>query len=355
MSVTTPNEDEVPLVRPRRRRRMSRWPFVVLAGLGAMLIGFLLWYEFEVHAFGSSPGREVTLAIQPGEAVGTVVDELAAKGVIGSSLAFTIHSTIHSDPVVHPGYFSFPTGSTFGEVRSILAAPSNTNVLEVPAGFTNREIVARLVTQVRASYVAGVRTALHDGSVRSVFEPPDSKNLEGLVAPGRYVMPPSLTPKELVGTMVGRFDSMAKRLGLTPSGLVRGHSSYSVIIQASIVEKEGYQVRNMPKVARVIDNRLARSMLLQMDSTVLYDLHQDGGVVTRQTLATRSPYNTYLNKGLPPTPICVISEPALRAVLDPPPGPWLYFTVVDKTGSEAFSETFAEQLANERLAASRGL
>ena len=96
-------------------------------------------------------------------------------------------------------------------------------------------------------------------------------------------------------------------------------------------------------------------MPLQMDSTVLYALGRDGGAVTSQDLRTVSPYNTYLNKGLPPTPTCFPSAAALEAALRPVPGSWLFFVVVEKDGTEAFSETYAGQLANEKLASQRGL
>ena len=84
-------------------------------------------------------------------------------------------------------------------------------------------------------------------------------------------------------------------------------------------------------------------------------LGQDGGPVTSQDLKIQSPYNTYLNKGLPPTPICMPSADAMDAALHPPPGAWLYFVLVNKNGTMAFSDTYTEQQANEQLAKSRGL
>jgi UPF0755 protein len=111
----------------------------------------------------------------------------------------------------------------------------------------------------------------------------------------------------------------------------------------------------MPDVARVVYNRLAADMPLQMDSTVLYALGQDGGTVTPADEQIDSPYNSYLNKGLPPTPICSPSPQALAAAAHPPAGGWLYFELVKKDGTEAFADTYAEQLANEAINASRGL
>jgi len=77
--------------------------------------------------------------------------------------------------------------------------------------------------------------------------------------------------------------------------------------------------------------------------------------VTSADLKLQTPYNTYLNKGLTPTPICFPSRASLQAALAPPPGSWLYFVVVEPDGTEAFVDTYAEQLANEALAKQRGV
>jgi len=132
---------------------------------------------------------------------------------------------------------------------------------------------------------------------------------------------------------------------------------------ASIVQKEAISPgdaaaatrHNVGPVARVIYNRLARGMPLQMDSTVLYAEGRDGGPVTAADLALATPYNTYRNAGLTPTPICFPSALALRAALHPPPGAWLYFVLTARDGTETFSDTLAGQEAAEDLARSRGL
>ena len=321
-----------PPPRPRRRRQRRRWLVPAAIVVGAVILVGGLWYESQAHAWFASKGGSVTVQVAKGETAASVVDRLATKGVIGSSAAFSLYATFHGWPAVQPGAYTLAKGSTFAEVASTLSTAPNTTTLVVPAGFTLREVVARLATQESPSFVASFRTALHDGSVTSPFQPTGSTSLEGLVAPGAYLIPPTTSARQVVASMVSRFVTMA-----------------------ASVEKEGYLARNMPKVATVIYNRLSDHMPLQMDSTVLYALHQDGGTVTHAMLQTPSPYNSYLTAGLPPTPICVVSSTALAAVAHPPAGTWLYFTVVDKTGTEAFSTTFSEQLANEKLAAERGL
>jgi UPF0755 protein len=144
-------------------------------------------------------------------------------------------------------------------------------------------------------------------------------------------------------------------VGLAAGSAALGLTPYQVVTVASIVEKEGVIKKNLGPVARVILNRLQNDMPLQMDSTVLYAEGRDGGAVAASDLKLQTPYNTYLNKGLTPTPICFPSKAALQAALDPPTGSWLYFVVVEQDGTEAFADTFAGQMANEALAKQRGL
>jgi len=360
MSLTPPTEPvepvaAAPVVQRRRRRpaqqRQLRW---IILALGVILLGFLGWYEANAHPFGG-PGAPVTITVKPGESFGGILDSLAATGVVTSSLAFQLSDVVHGTPTVLPGSYTIPRNSTFQAVRAVLSAGPNTESLVVPPGFTLREVVLRLDSVVSHSFAASVNRALTNGSIHSPYQPPGSMDLEGLIAPGTYLIRPQTTGQGLVHAMVARFSAMAGAVGIRPSTILRGHDAYSLITIASIVEKEGYLDRNMAKVASVIDNRLSRSMPLQMDATVLYAIGQDGGTVTHATEQYQSPYNSYLNHGLPPTPICTPSPAALAATVSPTPGPWLYFTVIDKSGTEAFSATFDEQLANEKLAAERGL
>ena len=242
-------------------------------------------------------------------------------------------------------------GAGWAVVAVVLARSSVVVVVE--PGLTLREVAAQLSRDEGAPFAQAFLGDATRAAAVSPYRPAGS--LEGLIGPGRYVVTPSESPGQFLDALMGGFAREARATGLTPSTTVDGLNAYQVVIAASIVQKEGYYARNMPKVARVILNRLARGGPLQMDSTVLYALGRDGGVVTHAMLETRTPYNTYLNDGLTPTPICAVSDTALTAVLHAPPGPWLYFTVVNQRGDEAFAATFAQQLANERRLATSGV
>jgi UPF0755 protein len=240
-------------------------------------------------------------------------------------------------------------------VHTILDGGPNVNSVQVDAGLTLHEVAIR-VGQLPGHSASKFEQLALNGSVTSTLSPAGSHNLEGLLGTGTYQVLPGETDTALLRKMVDTFEGQATAAGLSSdSAAVLGLTPYQVVTVASVVEKEGYYPKNMPKVARVIYNRLAHQTPLQMDSTILYALGQDGGTVTPQDLKIQNPYNTYLNGGLPPTPICMSSPVALSAAVHPPPGGWLFFVVVDKSGTEAFADTFPEQLANEQLAHSRGV
>jgi UPF0755 protein len=311
-----------------------------------------LWFGLQVHPL-SGQGRAVIVTVHQGDSLSTVASEMHAKGVIGSPLAYRIDTMIFGAPTITAGSYQIRQNSSFGELSSILSKGPNVEVVSVLPGLTLNEVALSIASDAGNAFAKGfVRDAVRLAS-SSAFHPNGS--LEGLIGPGTYLLIPSETPMALAQKMATRFDHKVAALGLTPSTNLNGLNAYQLITAASIVEKEGYYPSNMPKVARVIFNRLQRGGPLQMDATVLYYLHKDGGTVTPTMLQTPEPYNTYLNLGLTPTPICTISKFSINAVLHAPAGTWLYFTVINKSGKEAFSTTFAQQLANEKKAESRGI
>lgn len=311
------------------------------------------WFALQVDPLFAGRGREVIVTVHPGDSLATIADELHAKGVLASPLAFRLDTLIFGAPVVLPGSYELREGASFSTVRSVLGARPNVVVLAAEPGLTLHEMAVNLAGNKGNAYASAFLKDATALGVHSSFAQQGS--LEGLVGEGTYVVKLHESPLKLAQIMANAFVREASSVGLTPTTQLNGLDAYQLITAASIVEKEGYYPKNMPKVARVIFNRLARGGPLQMDATVLYALGHDGGTVTPQMLQTPSPYNTYLNAGLTPTPICTVSTTALKAVLHAPAGSWLYFVVVDKSGTEAFSTTFAGQLANERLAAKRGL
>ena len=331
--------------------RIAALAFVVV-GL-AVIVGGYLWVNSEADPAGP-PGRQVIVTVRSGSGTDQLASALESKGVIGSALAYRIWSVFHDAPSVLSGSYAFARNSSFSAVDAVVGAGPNVFPLDVPPGFTVREVAER-VGQLPGHSQAAFAAVATGGTVHSPWQPVGVTNLDGLLGTGTYVVVPGETDRQLLTDMVDRFDGLADHLGLASGAAKLGFTPYQVVTMASIVEKEGVITKNMGPVARVILNRLARDMPLQMDSTVLYAENRDGGSVTSKDLQLRTPYNTYLNVGLTPTPICFPSPAALQAALHPPAGSWLYFVLVKQDGTEAFADTYAQQLANEALGRQRGL
>ena len=338
------------------RRRHHPWRIVgllfVLLGV-AVIVGGYLWVRSEAEPSGPL-GPQVIITVPPGAGVNQMAASMHEKGVIGSTLAYRIWSQVHAIPAVVAGSYAFHKNDSFADADRVIAAGPNVFPLDIPPGFTVSEVASR-VGQLPGHSQAAFDKLATGGTIHSPWQPTGVTSLDGLLGTGTYVVVPGETESQLLVDMVDRFDNEADSLNVTSGSAALGLTPYQLITVASIVEKEGVIQKNLGPVARVILNRLMDNMPLQMDSTVLYALGRDGGTVTSTDLQTQTPYNTYLNKGLTPTPICFPSRAALQAALDPPAGSWLYFVVVRQDGTEAFADTFAAQQANEALAKQRGL
>lgn len=170
-------------------------------------------------------------------------------------------------------------------------------------------------------------------------------NPEGYLFPATYPVTSDTTPQSLLRYMV---DTAVKRFGadhITAGAQRNGVTVYQTVAIAGIVQAEADTEPDMGKVARVIHNRLARDMPLQMDSTLNYALNRSTLDTTTGDTKIDSPYNSYEHKGLPPTPIGNPGEQAMAAAISPTAGPWLYFVTV-APGDTRFTADYAEQQRN---------
>jgi len=168
---------------------------------------------------------------------------------------------------------------------------------------------------------------------------------EGYLFPATYDIQPNTPPLKVLQDMVTRFDQEAASIGLPAAAAHAELTQSDVIIVASLIQAEGRRQSDLPKIARVIYNRLNSSpqIPLQLDSTVMYALHRYGIIATAQQIKVKSSYNTYLHAGLPPGPIDSPGAAAIRAALHPAHGTWMYFVTVDpKTGLTKFTSSFAQ-------------
>ena len=196
--------------------------------------------------------------------------------------------------------------------------------------------------------------AVPDWAAEPMSRVEPGRRLEGLLVPGTYDVRPGSSAMELLRQVTTT--SVARLLagGFPGSIAGPGRSPYEVLVIASVIEREAI-TPDFRRVARVIDNRLAAGMPLQMDSTINYPLDRQEASTSDVDRGRPGPYNTSLNLGLPVSPIGAPSVAAIAAALNPEPGIWRYFVKCQKDGSSCFSVTREEHDAAVRNAAARGV
>ncbi|RSS79830.1 endolytic transglycosylase MltG [Streptomyces sp. WAC06614] len=166
-------------------------------------------------------------------------------------------------------------------------------------------------------------------------------NPEGFLFPATYPVTSRSTPASVLAQMVRTAHLTLASRAVALGSKAHGMTPYQTATVASIVQAEAETPADMGKVARVVHNRLARSMPLQMDSTLNYALNRSTVDTTLDDTRIDSPFNTYQRQGLPPTPIDSPGLAAMSAAVRPTPGDWLFFVTV-KPGDTRFSRTYEE-------------
>ncbi|WP_330295103.1 endolytic transglycosylase MltG [Streptomyces sp. NBC_00503] len=217
-------------------------------------------------------------------------------------------------------------------------APEKPRQLLIPEGWRAPQVYAAIDRELKlpagSAQAAAAKTALP--------LPAEAKgNPEGYLFPATYPVNSQSTPATLLTYMVETANKKLATKAVADGGKAHGMTPYQTATLASIIEAEADTRVDMGKVARVVHNRLAKSMPLQMDSTINYALKRATVDTKLSETKIDNPFNTYERQGLPPTPIDSPGLDAMAAAVAPPPGDWLYFVTV-KAGDTRFSKTYEE-------------
>jgi len=308
-----------------------------------------------------APGADpvpVTFEVQPGETLPHVAQRLEAEGLIRDAFAFRVLARVRGlDRQVQAGQTVLSRDMPAQEVlEALLSGQGPVVVLTIPEGW-RAEQVAGLVESMNLGKADDFLRLVDEGQADqpSLADRPAGSSLEGYLFPDTYQFDPQMGPDAVVQRLLDTFEARVtpemRRLAETVD-----LSLHEVVTLASIVEREASLPAERARVARVYLNRLATApFLLNADPTVQYALgfQADTGRwwkqgLTRDDLALESPYNTYTSPGLPPGPIASPGLAAIRAVLSPESGDWMYFVANEQAcdGSHVFAITWDEHLAN---------
>jgi UPF0755 protein len=287
-----------------------------------------------------------SVTIEMGSSTSAIANQLYSQGIIDSAKYFKILSKLNRfDDKFQAGVYSLSPSMTPTDIgKTIVNGHVETLNITIPEGYTIYQIADKLSEEGAIDHDIFV-DLLENEDFKFDFLKTAQNNenhLEGYLFPNTYQLATGATEEQIITTMLNQFDlvftdeyvARTKELNLTIN---------DIVTIASIIERECKEAADRPKVASVIYNRIAKSMPLQMCSTVQYAL---GEQKTRLSIADTkidSQYNTYVHTGIPPGPIGAPGESSIKAALYPEDTDYLFFVVSDKLdGTHNFSSDMTQ-------------
>jgi UPF0755 protein len=346
-----------PEVEPSQAKEIARTAKGCLATFvaAAVLIlgGYFVWDK--ASAFLSSVGEvpdypgpghtKILIDVPGGASLDVIGGILVEKDVVKSTKAWdrAVRSEERATSV-QAGRYLMKTQMQAIDALRLLINPGTSKIrlqFTIPEGLRLTKQVDALVKGTK------IKESAYDRALdnpKALKLPKYAKNRpEGFLFPDTYELTADSTATSTLKQMVAQYKSVTREIEFEAAAKKLKMSPYEVLIVASIIEREVNREEYRPKVARVVYNRLDKDMKLRMDSTVGYAENLKTTTTTKKDRASKSKYNTYRYKGLPPGPIAAPGKAALEAAAKPEKGKWLYFVTVNlDTGETKFADNQAD-------------
>ena len=315
------------------RPESSRGRRVAIVLLSLFIFAVLLVAGLAVFVRGrldpsGPPGEEVRLAVATGSTNGDIAQLLADEGVIPDAQAFEYYLRYKGAEGFLAGDYVFHENSAAWDALEVLEGaplPPESIAFTVPEGLTIAQYPEQIVDDIAAFDAERVRELIETGAVARPATIPDASSYEGLLFPDTYQVGEGMDEAAVLTLMAAQFDRVATEIDLVARAEALGYTPYEIVIIASLIQEEYGIVEEMPKMARVIYNRLDIGEPLGIDATSRYEAELAGRDREDIDFESDSPYNTRRNAGLPPTPIAAPGRLALEAALAPADGPWIFY------------------------------
>jgi UPF0755 protein len=335
--------------------------------LGLVVAFFLVgvaaatWWVYRQIDPPGPPGEVVSIVVPEGADGSALADILEDNGIIADARIFRQYIRLRGRETAgrfQAGTYEFARNSSIAEALGALEkGPAAVPALRVtiPEGLRVPDMLDLIADAVPWFDRAVLQELTDSLAVPSGLRPEALGTYEGVLFPDTYEVQEGTTEAQFLETLARQAERVAAEVGLEAKAARLGVSPYQAIVIASLIERETRIAEERPRVARVIYNRIAQDMRLDIDATVLYALGRTSGEITASDLEVDSPYNTRRYKGIPPTPIAAPGRASLEAALDPEPGNWLFYVLEDAEGRHYFTEDFADFNRAVARAAEAGL
>ena len=285
----------------------------------------------------------VVIDIEKGDSFNRIIEKLRDQGLSVQPFLFKLLAlSSNSFKKIKTGEYQFDKGLTLqGILSQLVQGKTRRYSITFPEGWSFKQMLQKIAINPNLQHTL---PAIDDPAFTAKLDLATS-HPEGVFFPDTYFFDKQTTDVALLKRAQQKMQTILQQEWRNKADNLPLKTPYEVLILASIVEKETAASEERPKIAGVFIERLNQAMPLQTDPTVIYGMGDSyTGDIKSKDLLTVTPYNTYLIKGLPPTPIAMPGRAAISAVLHPEQGHWLYF-VARGDGTHVFSSTLAEHNA----------
>lgn len=286
--------------------------------------------------------QPLIVTVKPGTSFTALVEQLREHGIFTAprhAFYFSGYARLRGKTQkIQSGEYEIPVGlDANGLLRLLVSGRTRQYPLTVVEGWAFTDLRRALAKHEAIDHRL---TDASDAEIMAAIGA-EGRHPEGRFLPDTYHFPRGTTDIEFLRRAYRAMEQALEEVWSERQSDLPLESPYEALILASIIEKETAVPEERRRIAGVFVRRLQRGMPLQTDPTVIYGIDDFDGNLRRRDLRTDTPYNTYVNRGLPPTPIALPGPAALRAAVDPAPGEALYF-VARGDGSHVFSATLSE-------------
>jgi len=283
-----------------------------------------------------------TVSIDPGMSFAAITDLLGSRGIIEKPrnvLYFSLYARLTGQATqIKSGRYRVPASIMPRQLLALLTSGDTIQYrITIIEGWTFAEMRQAVAASKQLEHTLKDKSA---AQIMAALGHPKQK-AEGRFMPDTYFFPAGATDLSIYKRAYRAMQTFIDKAWNKRANDTAVDSPYQALILASIIQKETAVPAERKRISGVFTRRLKKGMLLQTDASVIYGIKNFNGNITREDLRTDTPYNTYMNPGLPPTPIALPGRASIVAALHPADGNALYF-VAKGDGTHKFSATLAE-------------
>ena len=298
-------------------------------------------FTYEEVEYEDSDGNKKTKKEHYAD-IGYVADELKEQGIIKYKWLFKVFAAVYNaDEKIDPGTYELKAVYDYKALIKKMTSGSGamvTKKITFPEGYSMTQIFKKLDEEGVCEYAElmdAAANATFNYSFLEGIEKGEASRLEGFLFPDTYEFYEGMPASSAINKLLEAFHYKltAEMLNWQKDS---GYTMREIITIASMIEKEAANDSDRYKIASVIYNRIKNDWPLQIDSTTLYEYPDHSGAPTAEMLAKDSPYNTRINKGLPPSPICSPGIASIKAALQPSDTNYMFYALNTATGEHEY-------------------